>query len=121
MLNEVVQVAIGWGGEHLWEFTIARQRYSVSEYDDGDDGPDASELVLGDVLRPRRTTFEYMYDFGDSWVHTMTVTRLRPGTPGLYYPRSVAGERAGPPEGCGGISTYNEISAALTDPIPPGS
>ena len=40
---------------------------------------DAAKVRLRDVLRPRRTTIDYLYDFGDGWEHRLTVTKLRQG------------------------------------------
>jgi hypothetical protein len=58
---------------------------------------------LRDVLKPRKTIIDYIYDFGDGWEHRLTVTDVHAGQPGLSYPRYIGGERNGPPEDCGGI------------------
>ncbi|WP_367267516.1 hypothetical protein [Mesorhizobium sp.] len=54
-------------------------------------------------MRPRRTTIDCLYDFGDSWEHRLTVTGVRAGDPEASYPRYVRGDRNAPPEDCGGI------------------
>lgn len=36
-------------------------------------------MRLRDVLKPGKTTIDYLYDFGDSWMHRLTVTGVRPG------------------------------------------
>jgi hypothetical protein len=36
---------------------------------------------LRDVLRPRKTTIDYLYDFDDCWEHRLTVTNIRNGDP----------------------------------------
>ncbi|WP_366511252.1 hypothetical protein [Mesorhizobium sp.] len=54
-------------------------------------------------MRPRRTTIDCLYDFGDSWKHRLTVTGVRAGDPEASYPRYVRGDRNAPPEDCGGI------------------
>ena len=40
---------------------------------------EAIKVCLRDVQKPRRTTIEYLYDFGDSWAHRLTVTATRLG------------------------------------------
>src|SRR3546814_12148998 len=69
---------------------------------------DPAKVRLRDVLRPRRTIIDYLYDFGDGWEHRLTVTSVRQGEPGIGYPRYVAGERNAPPEDCGGIPGFYE-------------
>ncbi|MBV8402280.1 MAG: plasmid pRiA4b ORF-3 family protein [Acetobacteraceae bacterium] len=71
------------------------------------------------MLNPRKTTIEYMYDFGDSWEHRLTVTHIRPGDPNLSYPRYIRGERNGPPEDCGGIPGFYAALDARADPSNP--
>lgn len=58
----------------------------------------------------RISHFGYLYDFGDSWQHTITVERISPPP---EHPRGCAfieaGERAGPPEDAGGSHSYQEF------------
>ena len=82
-LHDVIQVVMGWTNSHLWEFTIGKQRYGLPQANDGwGDTPaiDASKTLLRDVLIPRSTVIDYLYDFGDSWEHRLTVTNVRPAT-----------------------------------------
>jgi len=46
--------------------------------------------------------FEYEYDFGDCWEHEIEVEKVMEPEAGVRYPRCLAGERACPPEDCGG-------------------
>jgi len=43
------------------------------------------------------------------------VTDVRAGDPELAYPRYIGGERAGPPEDCGGIASFYALLAARND------
>lgn len=121
VLHDVVQAAMGWFDCHLWEFTVDRQRYGPPMGQDWGTQPrrDAAKVRLRDVLRPRRTTIDYLYDFGDGWEHRLTVTKVRQGEPGIGYPRYVAGERNAPPEDCGGIPGFYEQLDILADPQHP--
>lgn len=118
-LHDVAQAAMGWEDYHLWKFTIARQSYMPPMEDDFGFGPpsiDPDTVRLRELLRPRRTTIEYLYDFGDGWEHRMTVTRIRAGEAGMSYPRYVGGENAAPPEDSGGIYGYYDKLEILADP-----
>lgn len=118
VLHDIIQAAMGWLGYHLWEFTIAKRRYGLPSDEDWGTEPlnDARKVRLREVLRPRRTTIGYLYDFGDGWEHRLTVTDTRAGDPALSYPRYIAGERSAPPEDCGGIPGFYEMLDARADP-----
>ncbi len=47
---------------------------------------DAGKARLRDVLRPRKTTTDYLYDFDDCWEHRLTLTNVRAGDPDLCSP-----------------------------------
>ena len=71
---------------------------------------------LRDVLKSRKNVIDYLYDFGDSWEHRITVTNIRPGESGVSYPRYIAGEWNAPPEDCGGIPGFYALLEAVADP-----
>ncbi len=118
VLHDIVQITMGWLDKHLWEFTIGEQRYGLPMDENWGAVPrtEAIKVRLRDVLKPRKTTIDYMYDFGDSWEHRLTVTKIRPGQPGVSYPHYVGGEWGCPPEDCGGIPGYYDMLDALADP-----
>ena len=76
VLHYIIQAAMGWFDYHLWEFTIDKRRYGLPTGEDWGTEPrtDAAKVRLRDVLRPRKTTIDYLYDFGDCWEHRLTVT-----------------------------------------------
>lgn len=115
VLHDVIQAVMGWFDYHLWEFTIDKQRYGLPMDEDWGMAPrkEAAKVRLLDVLKPRRTTIDYLYDFGDGWEHRLTVTRARPGDPEASYPRYVGGERNAPPEDCGGTPGFYDMLDAL--------
>lgn len=121
VLHDVIQAAMGWFDYHLWEFTIGKQRYGRPMDEDWGTEPckDAAKIRLRDVLKPRRTTIDYLYDFGDGWEHRLTVTGVRAGVPEASYPRYVGGEKNAPPEDCGGIPGFYDMLHALPHPDHP--
>ena len=121
VLHDIVQIVMGWFDYHLWEFTIAKQKYGPPMDEDWGAEPrvPASKVRLRDVLKSRKIVIDYLYDFGDCWELRLTVTDIRAGQPGVSYPRCVAGERNGPPEDCGGIPGFYEMLEAIADPHHP--
>jgi hypothetical protein len=118
VLHDIIQAPMGWFDYPLWEFTIAKRRYGLPMDEDWGTEPraDAAKVRLREVLRPRRTTIDYLCDFGDGWEHRLTVTEIRAGDPDLSYLRYVAGERNAPPEDCGGIPGFYDMLDARADP-----
>ncbi len=118
VLHDIVQIVMGWLDCHLWEFTVADRRFGLPTDEDWGTEPrgDAGKVRLRDVLRQPATRIDYIYDFGDSWEHRLTVTDIRPGDPDLSYPRYIAGERNAPPEDCGGVPGFYDMLDAAADP-----
>lgn len=121
VLHDIVQITMGWLDYHLWAFTIGKQKYGPPMEEDWNTPPqiDAIKVRLRDVLNPRKTTIDYLYDFGDCWKHRLVVTGIRQGEPGVSYPRYIGGEWAGPPEDSGGIPGLYEKLDAMADPEHP--
>ena len=94
VLHDIIQAAMGWFDYHLWEFTIAKRRYGLPTDEDWGTEPrlEAAKVRLREVLKSGRTTVDYLYDFGDSWEHRLSITDVRAGDPNLSYPRYIAGE-----------------------------
>ena len=120
-LHQIVQAVMGWCDYHLWEFTIGGRRYGPSMGDDWGNEPriPADKIRLRDVLKPRKTVIDYLYDFGDCWEHRLTVTNIRAGEPSLSYPCYISGEWNAPPEDCGGIPGFYAMLEAIADPNHP--
>ena len=118
VLHDIVQITMGWLDQHLWEFRIDDRSYGLPMDEDRGMEPriEAIKVRLRDVLKPRRTTIKYIYDFGDGWEHRIIVTRVRPGAPGVSYPHYLGGEWNCPPEDCGGTPGYYAMLDALADP-----
>jgi hypothetical protein len=120
-LHAIVQAAMGWFDYHLWEFAVRGRTYGLPMDDDWGTEPrqEAAKVRLREVLSPGKTVIDYMYDFGDSWEHRITVTDVRPGEPGVAYTRYIAGKLNGPPEDCGGLPGFYELIDARADPNHP--
>jgi len=117
-LHKHIQLAMGWEDYHLYSFDIAGVEYADTELVDEFYGEDAREVRLGDVLPKggQRSSFHYVYDFGDGWEHEILFEGCSTVEPGSRYPECLEGERACPPEDVGGVHGFEEYLAALADP-----
>lgn len=115
-LHDVIQIVMGWTDSHLHEFTLGKKRYTeYPEYKD--DGLECGRYRLGDLIKKKGRTFEYLYDFGDSWEHELTLEENRYFNPEIRSEIScLSGARACPPEDVGGVPGYYEFCIALEDP-----
>lgn len=120
-LHLTIQNAFGWWDEHLYQF-------QKSPYDDGwriesskhkneidsDDYPLEAEKtnVLKFVKQYGLTKFVYVYDFGDDWVHNITVEDAEYKYAGSA-PLCLDGKGACPPEDCGGIWGHEELKEEM--------
>jgi len=114
-LHEVLQVAMGWQNYHLHEFCIGNQSFMPPDPDLGSaamvDRTPRLKAVLGKV----GAKAEYTYDFGDGWLHTITVEKILLRDPKRNYPVCVGGKRRCPPEDCGGVYGYYDFLDAIMD------
>jgi hypothetical protein len=109
-LHELIQVTMGWNFEHLYRFTIGGVEYADADMMNDDDVRDARDTKLSDVLpvQNRRPRFDYEYDFGDGWQHQLIAEERFLPREGVKYPTCTGGQRACPPEDCGGPWGYFE-------------
>ncbi|MEE2035264.1 plasmid pRiA4b ORF-3 family protein [Rhodococcus chondri] len=125
-LHDVVQDAMGWVDSHLHEWRTAAdasapaaERYGMRlVVDEGDHPIDAceSDVRIDEVLAERGDTLYYEYDFGDRWEHRVVLAHVVDAVP---TPLCLDGERACPPEDCGGVPGYEHLRAVLGDPRHP--
>ena len=121
LLHHVIQVVMGWEDYHLHQFTIGDVRYEIPmpETDPEPDVLDATGAILGQLVPSVRSSFMYEYDFGDGWEHRINVRNIAAAEEGVEYPRCTGGERACPPEDCGGPFGFEGILHGLANPGDP--
>ncbi|ROQ30262.1 pRiA4b ORF-3-like protein [Frondihabitans sp. PhB188] len=124
-LHQVLQTVMGWTNSHLHQFTFdtVPGRPAVVVYDpcdpyaEPDPGAVPEDTVrLDRVLRSVGETVEYLYDFGDSWEHVLTLEDISARASEDRAVRCLAGERLAPPENVGGIESYEDLLKALHQP-----
>lgn len=119
-LHVAIQDAMGWLDYHLHEFRISdgakkeHLRIGMPDEETGD-----TNILLGwetavkNHLKSIGSTANYAYDFGDGWEHIITLEAALPTVEAINYPICVAGERACPPEDCGGIPGFEDLLETL--------
>jgi hypothetical protein len=116
-LHDVIQRGFGWCDSHLHEFIAGGERFGDPRQwnDDFGDEPigDERKMKLSQLAERGVKKFEYVYDMGDDWKHTIKIQKTLPSEAGVRYPRLIAGERACPPEDCGGPWGYTDFLQAI--------
>jgi hypothetical protein len=119
-LHKALQIAFGWTNSHLHSFTVASVDYVMDPAMDQDffeeKGLPEDDYCLDDLGLKKKQTFSYLYDFGDSWEHRITVSEILPFQEDQGAPLCLEGKNAGPLEDCGGVWGYAEILEILRDP-----
>ncbi|MEQ8717367.1 MAG: plasmid pRiA4b ORF-3 family protein [Acidimicrobiales bacterium] len=113
--NRMLEAVMGWQGYHLHMFEIADLRIGSSDEDD-DDVIDERRITLKQLLPRVGSQVRWAYDFGDNWHYDVVVEAIEEPSPDVRYPMCTAGERACPPEDCGGVGGYEDLRDALADP-----
>ena len=117
-LHSIIQACMGWTDSHLHQFKVGEVCFGepTREYEPGP--IDHRRVTLNQILLGRGSRCIYEYDFGDGWEHLIEVEDEVPaGEVTATLPRCLAGERACPPEDCGGPHGYAEFVAAIRDPL----
>ena len=119
-LYRVIQIVMGWQDYHLHEFRVGRgPAWGTPDSSWPEDGLRSEKTAtLTDVLAnlKRNKAFQYVYDFGDDWVHTVKLEGIVEADPDAVYPRLVEARGACPPEDCGGPWGYAYLIEVLADP-----
>ena len=101
-LHEIIQVAMGWDDMHIYAFVIDGEEYGNLQTWQRMPNTILASFASARSWREGHAHFRYDYDFGDDWKHVIEIEKTLPAEEGVHYPRCVKGERACPPEDCGG-------------------
>jgi hypothetical protein len=116
-LHDAIQEACGWEGSHLFLFMDGQGKRDIAGVPDPEDPesvPDAESVDLSTYFHPRRRkTGQYVYDFGDWWVHKVRLCEVKHSR-AYFFRRLTGGEGTFPPEDCGSVEGYERCVAALT-------
>ncbi len=114
-LHAVFQVAMGWTDSHLHSFSIGDRVFGAQYEDHPESELDEDSITLVKALGKHRH-FHYAYDFGDDWQHEVVVENQTMSNMALRFAVCLDGQRACPPEDCGGAYGYAHLLDVLADP-----
>lgn len=117
-LHKIIQTAMGWENMHLHEFVKNGRTFGPSddENESSKNFIDYTSVRLKDILKSTGESFQYIYDFGDYWVHDIILEDILSPDNSGYYPVCIDGERNCPPEDCGGAPGYKELLKVINLP-----
>jgi yecA family protein len=118
-LHKVIQLCMGWTDSHLHQFLIDRTCYSLPDTEDfrrTGRPQNEAKFTLLDLQDKIAKGFQYIYDYGDDWLHQMSVEKILEAAAGKPYPQLLTGKRACPPEDIGGIPGFMQLLEVLRDP-----
>ncbi len=121
-LHIAIQDSMGWLDYHLHLFRIVpagkRKPVMIGIPDDEfeDDTLPGWDVPITQYFCLPGDEAIYNYDFGDSWDHRIVLEGMYLQKSEVKYPHCIDGERACPPEDCGGIPGYYDLLEILSDP-----
>jgi hypothetical protein len=121
-LHVAIQDAMGWLDYHLHEFTI-RDPSTGSIVEIGFPDDEFGRKILTEwnqkiarYFSLKNSSAEYLYDFGDNWVHRLKLEKILPREKLVNYPICIKGKRAAPAEDCGGAGGYEDLLEIIKNP-----
>ena len=118
-LHRIIQQVFPWGDYHMYQFSPSGYGSHPVISIPNDDVWDVSELEsnmtkLNEVFKTEKQTYTYIYDFGDDWIHKITLEKILPDT--IFHPKCIKGKGKCPPEDCGGPWGYENLLEILEHP-----
>jgi hypothetical protein len=122
-LHVAIQDVMGWSDYHLHQFKVidpvTKTRVDIGIPDEQDS---YYEILPGwkqkipDYFTEENKKAGYTYDFGDNWNHTVLLEKILRPEKSVACPICIDGQRACPPEDCGGVGGYEEFLEIIMDP-----
>lgn len=112
-MHDLIQTTMGWYDEHLHEFRIGRNTFGDPKMTQN--VKNEKNFALIDFDFQVGSKFEYEYDFGDGWIHSIEIERLLNDDEFKATDAFIAAKGACPPEDCGGPYGFMHLLAALKD------
>jgi hypothetical protein len=121
-LHVAIQDSMGWMDSHLHQFTIMnpstgrRTIIGIPDEETGGEDLPGWEHAIADYFSLKNARADYLYDFGDSWEHTVELEKILAREKNNKYPLCIDGKRACPPEDVGGVWGYENFLEIIEDP-----
>jgi hypothetical protein len=117
-LHRVIQTTMGWFNSHIHLFQTSTREYSPREFE-VEDALDSRITTLKEILSIREQSIRYLYDFGDYWMHVITLEEIDEQARKPRHPVCLLGANTCPPEDCGGTHGYRDFRKIMADPSHP--
>lgn len=118
-LHLILQEVMGWTNSHLYKFQIGAKQYAEPHPDNifyELPFKNSKRAKIGRLVTKKGSTFRYVYDFGDGWIHELTLEDILEREPGKPYPTCLYGERSCPPEDSGSAHGYMRMLEIISTP-----
>lgn len=114
-LHDVIQIVMGWEDAHLHCFYDGMNQYAPKEFQ-LEESIESKKVRLNRLLISIKSKITYEYDFGDEWIHVITLEKVLEPDNKLQLPKCIGGKLNSPPEDCGGIWGYYNMLEIIKDP-----
>jgi len=123
-LHVAIQDSMGWLDYHLHHFVIKDRRQKkdvrigIPDFEMKDEKYEIYpgwELGITEFYTEIGQKTQYIYDYGDDWIHTVELEGYLKKEK-KKYPLCIDGKRACPPEDCGGVPGYYNLIEVLKHP-----
>jgi len=115
-LHDSIQIAFDWFDYQTHSFALDDLKFGNPVKRDELNIEDDRDVTLGDLNLASRDRMMYEYHIGEGWKVDVRVEKAAAPGKGVQYPLCTAGERAGPPEDCGGVEAFHDMLACLKEP-----
>lgn len=115
-LHDAIQIVFDWFDYQTHEFVVGDKHYGNPFKRKESVVEDDRDVTLADIDLPLYERMLYRYHFGEGWVVEIRVEKVLPIEKKLPYPMCILGERAGPPEDCGGLEAFHDMLACIQEP-----
>ncbi len=115
-LHDTIQILFDWFDYQTHLFSLDDLRLGNPVKRDDFMVEDDRDVTLADLDLGARGRIAYTYDFGEGWQVDIRVEKNQLVEKGVHYPQCVGGERAGPPEDCGGLEAFHDMLACIAEP-----
>lgn len=115
-LHDCIQVAFDWFDYQTHQFVVDDLRFGNPSRKDEVQVEDDRDVTLADLELASRDRLLYEYHFGEGWQVDIRVEKTVAIEKGTTYPVCIAGDRAGPPEDCGGLEAFHDMLACIKEP-----
>ena len=120
-LHRIIQNVMDWTDSHLHEFIVKDVSYADPDPEmEMDRSKNENRTHLCNIAPTAKSSFVYVYDFGDGWEHKIKVEKTMDHHERFSgRPVCLEGESACPPEDCGGIYSYYDMLEIIKNPKHP--